>query len=82
MEQNLISSFFYLDKKKFTGINGATAYINDGYEQHTDGSFTLYATIENQDSFKMRYMDYTLEQAIERFKDILQIEVDKYFINK
>ena len=67
---------------KFTGINGATAYINNGYERHTDGSFTLYATIENQDSFKMRYMDYTLEQAIERFKDILQIEVDRHFINK
>ena len=67
---------------KFTGINGATAYINNGYERHTDGSFTLYATIDNQDSFKMRYIDYTLEQAIELFKDSLQIELDRHIIGQ
>ena len=73
-----------IEKIKFTGINGATAHINDGYEQHNDGSFTLYATIQSVDTvtYKMRYMDYTIDQATELFKNSLQIELDKHIIGQ
>jgi glutamate 5-kinase len=51
--------------------------LHGGVEKHFDGSFTMYAHIENKDdeevgTHHVRYMDYTLSQAKQRFKSELE----------
>ena len=48
-------------------------YRSGGIEKHTDGSFTLFGYVENKNEeevarYKMRYMDYNVDQALTKFK--------------
>lgn len=65
--------------------------LHGGVEKHSDGSFTMYAHIENNNkddigTHHVRYMGYTLSQARQRFKnelnDLLELlEKNKIFTN-
>jgi len=63
-----------------TGINGSYADLHGGVEKHHDGSFTMYATINDIDLFHQRYFDYTFEEARPLFKEALQEETNRYFL--
>ena len=48
-------------------------YRGGGIEKHNDGSFTLFGYVENKNEeevarYKMRYIDYNVDQAITKFK--------------
>ena len=48
-------------------------YRSSGIEKHNDGSFTLFGYVENKNEeevarYKMRYIDYNVEQAIRKFQ--------------
>tara|TARA_R100001143_G_scaffold30886_1_gene29987 strand:- start:81 stop:299 length:219 start_codon:yes stop_codon:yes gene_type:complete len=65
------------------GKYGATANIaaDYGIVKHSHDGFTLYATIEPYgDLFKQRYVFYNISQAKKLFRDLVQEEVDKYFV--
>ena len=49
-------------------------YLHAGVEQHYDGSFTMYGTIEaiTDELFKMRYYDYTFTEARKLFKKAIK----------
>ena len=49
-------------------------YVHGGVEKHYDGSFTIYGTIESCTDItcKMRYYDYSFEQALKNFKQLLK----------
>lgn len=63
-----------------TGINGSYANLHGGVEKHHDGSFTMYATIQNNVLFHKRYFDYTIAEARKLFKESLQQETNRYFL--
>lgn len=65
---------------KVIGINGATAEFMGTMERNRDGSITLYATIEPEGLlFQEKFLGYSKALAKRKFKDSLQVEVDKYF---
>ena len=64
---------------KIKGLNGAIGHIHGGVEKHRNGSFTMYATIEPYEIlFKQAYFEYGISEAMQRFKNSLQVETDKY----
>lgn len=67
-------------KHDITGINGSYANLHGGVEKHHDGSFTMYATIQDNVLFHQRYFDYTIAQARQLFKKALQQETNRYFL--
>ena len=56
--------------------------INGSYEKHPDGSFTIYATIQDNVLFHQRYFDYTYEEALPLFKKALQKQTDRYILGR
>ncbi len=64
------------------GANGSWADIHGGAEKHSDGSFTLFATIQDEHLFHIRYMELPILVAMELFKEALQKETDSYFIGE
>ena len=67
-------------KHDIYGANGSWADIHEGAEKHSDGSFTLFATIQDEHLFHIRYMELPMLVALELFKKALQSETDEYFI--
>ena len=67
-------------KNDINGINGSYANLHGGVEKHIDGSFTLFATIQDSILFHKKYMGYDFPEALSMFREALQIETDKYFI--
>ena len=49
-------------------------YLHGGVEQHYDGSFTMYGTIEaiTDELFKIRYYDYSFTEARKLFKEAIK----------
>jgi hypothetical protein len=64
------------------GINGSYANLHGGVEKHIDGSFTLFATIQDSILFHKKYMGYDFPEALSMFREALQQETDKYFLNR
>ena len=64
------------------GVNGSWADINGGVEKHRDGGFVMFATIQDDITFGIKYIGYSFEEARERFKKALQKETDSYFIGE
>ena len=64
------------------GKNGAYAYSHGGIEKNFDGGLTFSATIcaTTDVLFKMKYMGYDFETSYAKFKQDLQEETDKYFV--
>ena len=69
-------------KHDILGINGSYANLHGGVEKHHDGSFTIYATIQDNVLFHKRYFDYTYEEALPLFKEALQKEPNRYFLER
>tara|TARA_R100001440_G_scaffold73104_3_gene97394 strand:- start:250 stop:462 length:213 start_codon:yes stop_codon:yes gene_type:complete len=69
-------------KNDIIGINGSYADIHGGVEKHPDGSFTIYATIQDNVLFHQRYFDYTYEEALPLFKKALQKQTDRYILGR
>ena len=67
-------------KHDIIGVNGSYADLHGGVEKHQDGSFTMYATIQDNVLFHKRYYFYTLAEARKLFKKALQKETDLYFL--
>jgi len=67
-------------KHDITGINGSYADLHGGVEKHPDGSFTMYASIQDNILFHKRYYFYTLAEARPLFKEALQEETNRYFL--
>jgi hypothetical protein len=67
-------------KHDIIGINGSYADLHGGVEKHIDGSFTMYATIQDDVLFHQRYYYYTIAEARSLFKEALQEETNRYFI--
>ena len=69
-------------KHDIIGVNGSYADLHGGVEKHQDGSFTMYATIQDNVLFHKRYFDYTLEEARPLFKKALQKETNRYILER
>ena len=67
-------------KHDIIGINGSYADIHGGIEKHMDGSFTMYATIQDNVLFHQRYFYYSIAEARRLFKEALQEETDRYYL--
>tara|TARA_R100000329_G_scaffold128240_1_gene107003 strand:- start:287 stop:499 length:213 start_codon:yes stop_codon:yes gene_type:complete len=65
-----------------TGKNGAYAELHGGVQNNDDGSFTMYATIQDNDLFTHKYIGHTYEYAIKHFKQLVQKETDRYFLGE
>ena len=69
--------------RDITGINGAWAVLHGGTEKHHNASFTMFATIEpSGDLFKKTFYGYDLTEARKIFKNELQNETNRYFVEK
>lgn len=72
-----------MDKKHdIYGANGSWADIHGGAQKHSDGSFTLFATIQDEYLFHMRYIDFSITEAMILFRKALQEHTDEYFISQ
>ena len=70
------------EKHDIYGINGSYADIRGGIEKHKDGGFVMYATIQDEITFGIKYIGYSFENAKKRFKKALQKETDSYFLGE
>ena len=55
-------------KNDINGINGSYANLHGGVEKHIDGSFTLFATIQDSILFHKKYMGYNFPEALSMFR--------------
>ena len=62
------------------GKNGSYAELHGGVQNNHDGSFTMFATIQDDILFKHQYMGHTFEYARKHFKELVQKETDKYIL--
>ena len=61
--------------------NPKNIQISGGVERHHNGSFTMYGSICGE-TFKETYYDYSLEEARTLFKEAINKESEKYFVNQ
>lgn len=62
------------------GKNGSYAELHGGVQNNHDGSFTMFATIQDDILFKHQYIGHTFEYARKHFKELVQKETDKYIL--
>ena len=70
------------EKHDIYGVNGSYADIHGAIEKHKDGGFVMYATIQDEITFGIKYIGYKFEDARKRFKKALQKETDSYFLGE
>ena len=62
------------------GKNGSYADLHSGVQKNHDGSFTMFAMIQDDILFHHQYMGHTFKYARKHFKELVQKETDKYIL--